>query len=226
MDAGSRSKTSLNDEEMMYVAVAYNAGHVNVGAGPKQGFRDGSGVYYGENFQRYLAMAHAIQVTPAPVAVPVPDTFTTNDTDYPGPRVDLGSLVSQIMTLLRGTRPNWEAQTTATAQDQVQQLVKILNTLASASPDKLGPVNGALGQTIGDLLNGRKSAIGIIGALIVQLLSAGGDTTLLGPIVKALGGASGLTGVGLPIFLAMAAWGVLGKLEKWSQSSGQPGKNG
>jgi hypothetical protein len=206
---------------MIYVAVAYNAGHVNVGAGPKQGFRDGSGVYYGENFQRYLAMAHAIQVTPAPVAVPVPDTYTTSDTDYPGPRVDLGSLVSQIMTLLRGTRPNWEAQTTAAAQDQVQQLVKILNTLASASPDKLGPVNGALGQTIGG-----KSAIGIIGALIVQLLSAGGDTTLLGPIVKALGGASGLTGVGLPIFLAMAAWGVLGKLEKWSQSSGQPGKNG
>jgi hypothetical protein len=219
--AYSRSKTSLNDEEMMYVAVAYNAGHVNVGAGPKQGFRDGSGVYYGENFQRYLAMAHAIQVTPAPVAGPVPDTSTTSDTDYPGPRVDLGSLVSQIMTLLRGTRPNWEAQTTAAAQDQVQQLVKILNTLASASPDKLGPVNGALGQTIGG-----KSAIGIIGALIVQLLSAGGDTTLLGPIVKALGGASGLTGVGLPIFLAMAAWGVLGKLEKWSQSSGQPGKNG
>jgi hypothetical protein len=104
--------------------------------------------------------------------------------------------------------------------------VKVLNALASASPDKLGPVNGALGQTIGDLLNGRKSAIGIIGALIVQLLSAGGDTTLLGPIVKALGGASGLTGVGLPIFLAMAAWGVLGKLEKWSQLSGQPGKNG
>jgi hypothetical protein len=97
--AYSRSKTSLNDEEMMYVAVAYNAGHVNVGAGPKQGFRDGSGVYYGENFQRYLAMAHAIQVTPAPVAVPVPDTYTTSDTDYPGPRVDLGSLVSQIMTL-------------------------------------------------------------------------------------------------------------------------------
>jgi hypothetical protein len=56
-------------------------------------------------------------------------------------------------------------------------------------------------------------------ALVVQLLSMGGNTALLGPVVNALGGAAGLSGVGLPIFLAIAAWGVLGKLEKWTQAA-------
>jgi hypothetical protein len=62
-------KTSLNDTEMMYVAIAYNCGHVNVNGGPKQGFKDGDGVYYGENFQKYLAMAHTVTAAPAPVAM-------------------------------------------------------------------------------------------------------------------------------------------------------------
>jgi hypothetical protein len=28
-----------------------------------------------------------------------------------------------------------------------------------------------------------------------------------------------LPGVGLPIFLAMTAWGILGKIEKWNQGN-------
>jgi hypothetical protein len=66
------NKTSLTDDEMMYVAIAYNAGHVVVGGGPKQGYKDGGGVYYGQYFQKFLAMAHTVTATPAPgLAMPM-----------------------------------------------------------------------------------------------------------------------------------------------------------
>jgi hypothetical protein len=64
------NKTSLTDDEMMYVAIAYNAGHVVVGGGPKQGYKDGGGVYYGQYFQKFLAMAHTVTATPAPAPAP------------------------------------------------------------------------------------------------------------------------------------------------------------
>ena len=53
-------KTSLTDDEMMYVAIAYNAGRVIVGGGPKQGHEDSDGLFYGEGFQKYLALAHKV----------------------------------------------------------------------------------------------------------------------------------------------------------------------
>jgi hypothetical protein len=44
---------------------------------------------------------------------------------------------------------------------------------------------------------------------------------LLAPIVGAV---PGLGQVALPIFLAMTAWGVLGKIEKWAQGTAPPPK--
>jgi hypothetical protein len=78
----------------------------------------------------------------------------------------------------------------------------------------LGPVNGALGQTIGNLLNGSKSAIGILGALAVQLGQAPG---LAGLVPSALGTA--IAPYATPIFLALTAWGFLGKMEKFAQAT-------
>ena len=54
-------KTSLNDEQMTYVAIGYNIGasKVRVGAGFKQGHED-DGVFYGENIARFLQLAHAV----------------------------------------------------------------------------------------------------------------------------------------------------------------------
>jgi hypothetical protein len=85
----------------------------------------------------------------------------------------------------------------------------------------LGQVNGALGQTIGDLLNGKKTAMGTIGALLTSLLSAfssgGMAETGIGKLLALATPAAGLSQFAMPIFLAIAAWGVLGKLEKWAQ---------
>jgi hypothetical protein len=92
----------------------------------------------------------------------------------------------------------------------------------------LGQVNGALGETIGNLLNGKKTAIGVGGSLITSLLAAvssspnaGGLAGLFGTIATSVPGLSQFT---LPIFLAMTAWGVLGKMEKWGQGTAPPPK--
>jgi hypothetical protein len=83
-------------------------------------------------------------------------------------------------------------------------------------------VNGALGETIGNLLNGKKSAIGIGGAVLTQLLSQVPSGTGLGQVLGLLTPAAGLSPFAMPIFLGLTAWGVLGKLEKWAQGTAPP----
>jgi hypothetical protein len=52
-----RNKTTLTDLEMVYVAIAYNTGSVNINGSLKQGFKDSSGKYYGEYIWEYLQLA-------------------------------------------------------------------------------------------------------------------------------------------------------------------------
>jgi hypothetical protein len=99
------------------------------------------------------------------------------------------------------------------------KVLQILRTLESGgtAPNEgaapLGPVNGALGQTIGRLLNGRKSLLGILGAVATGLIGAApaGGALDLAKIVPMLAGTNGYF---LPVFLGLAAWGALGKMEK------------
>lgn len=113
--------------------------------------------------------------------------------------------------------------------DQLRQVVDLLSTLLNKDGQPvLGQVNGALGDTIGKLLDGKKTALGIGGSLITALLSsvtaspdAGGIAGLLGTIVSAV---PGLGQFAMPISLALTAWGVLGKLEKWAQGTAPPPK--
>lgn len=113
--------------------------------------------------------------------------------------------------------------------DQLKQMVDLLGSfLNKGGKPVLGQVNGALGETIGKLLDGRKTALGIGGSLITALLSsvtaspnAGGLAGLFGTIVSAV---PGLGQFAMPISLALAAWGVLGKLEKWAQGTAPPPK--
>lgn len=59
--AYGKGKDHLTDEEMVYVAIAYNQGHVATGRGFKQGYFDrDSGKYYGELIAGYLALAHSV----------------------------------------------------------------------------------------------------------------------------------------------------------------------
>ena len=155
------------------------------------------------------------QVTPPGTSV----ATTPQNTGIVAPQPDLGTLLQQLLalgqTLTTPATPSAGA-TPAQAQDQVKQIVGVLNAFLGAvggqtSTPGLGQVNGALGQTIGNLLNGNKSAIGIIGALATQLLP------LLGTTLPLIGSTAGFGQIALPVFLAIAAWGVLGKFEKWLQ---------
>jgi len=50
-------KKSLDHDESVYVAIAYNKGSANTKKGFKQGFRNSEGKYYGEMIDRFLTLA-------------------------------------------------------------------------------------------------------------------------------------------------------------------------
>lgn len=140
------------------------------------------------------------------------------------------ALLEQVAKLLQSLQPQNKPDQPAPGDQQVDTLRKVIALLmpiinpdaAAAKDAPLGQVNGALGQTIGKLLNGKKTAIGTIGALLTSLLSAtSGTDTGIASVLKMLIPAAGLSQFAMPVFLALAAWGVLGKLEKWL-----PGKLG
>ncbi|MDN5000593.1 peptidoglycan-binding protein [Bradyrhizobium sp. GCM10027634] len=142
------------------------------------------------------------------------------------------NLLEQLLSLVNKTTPMPGPATPtgpATPVDQLKPVLDLLGVLLNKdSKPVLGQVNGALGETIGKMLDGKKTALGIAGSLITALLSAvtaspnaGGLAGLFGTIASAV---PGLSQFALPISLALTAWGVLGKLEKWAQGTAPPPK--
>ena len=153
----------------------------------------------------------------------------------PSSPAGVADLVQQALTVFQ-TMNTASAQTAVAVkptQDQIKQFTDLLlaltgaasgtsgatTTPAAAATDTLGQVNGALGATIGNLLNGKKSAIGIIGAVLTSILGSAPVGSALGTVAASVPTLAGLSPTFLPIFLAIAAWGVLGKMEKWSPPS-------
>jgi len=58
--AGLGGRTSLSDLDQAHVAIAYNSGSFNPAKGLKQGFKDGSGKFYGELIFDYINMSKAV----------------------------------------------------------------------------------------------------------------------------------------------------------------------
>ncbi|KYG22376.1 hypothetical protein SE92_20915 [Bradyrhizobium sp. AT1] len=141
------------------------------------------------------------------------------------------SLFERLFSLVNKAAPMPGPVTAANPApvDQLKQVVDLLSTLLNKDGKPvLGQVNGALGETIGKLLDGKKTALGIGGSVLTALLSsvtaspnAGGLAGLLGTVVSAV---PGLGQFAMPISLALAAWGVLGKMEKWAQGTAPPPK--
>jgi lysozyme family protein/peptidoglycan hydrolase-like protein with peptidoglycan-binding domain len=164
-----------------------------------------------------LAQILAREATPA---------GTTPAGPVPAANDPLG-LLQRLFSVVNKTAPVPATTTNADPADQLKQVVALLSALLS-NKRLLGQVNGALGETIGNLLNGKKTAIGTILALVTSILSnvtasagSGGIEGLLGTIANSV---PGLSQFMLPISLALAAWGVLGKLEKWAQGTAPPPK--
>lgn len=141
------------------------------------------------------------------------------------------NLLERLLPLINKTAPMPGTATPISPApvDQLKQVIDLLGAVLNKDGKPvLGQVNGALGETIGKLLNGKKTALGIGGSVITALLSAvtatpgsGGLGGLFGTIVSAV---PGLGQFAMPISLALAAWGVLGKLEKWAQGTAPPPK--
>jgi hypothetical protein len=150
------------------------------------------------------------------------------------PSADLNNLIQQVIALTQSMRgQSTAAPGTAPATDQqIEQLRKLVDIgrgmvtpeTAKALTQRLGQVNGALGQTIGNLLDGKKTAIGTIGAMLTALLYNVPPETGVGQVISQVTPILGLSGYAMPVFLAIAAWGALGKLEKWAGASPQPPK--
>ena len=154
----------------------------------------------------------------------------------PVPANDLTGTLKQVANILQkiNIAPKSTLPASTQPQDQAAQLQKILDFVSGLiSPGgkspPLGQVNGALGETIGNLLNGKKTAIGLIGTLLTGWLSSvpalpPGTTAsgLIGLLQLITGSIPGLSGFTMPLFLVLTAWGALGKIEKWAQGTAPP----
>jgi hypothetical protein len=141
---------------------------------------------------------------------------------------DIAAWLDRLVDIRRKLQGAATATTPAQPTDPLRKAVDILNEVTApgtdGKPKPLGQINGALGSTVGNLLNGKKTAIGIGGAALTSILSSVPPQTGLGQVLSALTPAIGLSPYAMPIFLAMTAWGALGKMEKWFQSQPQTGK--
>ena len=152
--------------------------------------------------------------------------------EFPTGRNNIAAWLERLVTLVERLK----AQTTTTAPpsatqqtDQLRKALELLTTILTPGTDgkvpPLGQVNGALGVTLGNLLNGKKTAIGVIGAALTSILSQVPAESGLGQVLAPLIPAVGLSPFAMPIFLGLSAWGALGKLEKWAQGTAPPPKS-
>jgi hypothetical protein len=152
----------------------------------------------------------------------------------PLPADDVSNLLQQLFKLFQsGAASTGMAKPAATpapasdTTDPIKQIIDLVIGIIVPAVSKqvpvLGQVNGALGETIGNLFNGKKTAIGIFGGLLSTLLPALGATATATAPAGLLAGIlptfAGLPQIGIPISIAIFAWGVLGKLEKWAQGN-------
>jgi uncharacterized protein (TIGR02594 family) len=86
------------------------------------------------------------------------------------------------------------------------------NEVESAAVSRdLTPVNAALGETVGKYLDGRKTGLGTLGLLATSLVYSTAPHVTSGVI----GALDAATPYATPIAGALAAWGLLGKVDKW-----------
>lgn len=126
-------------------------------------------------------------------------------------------------SILRSLFPNGSTESIASGTSDPQSLLvtlllrRLFGEEVGDGKSDIGPVNGALGKTVGKLLNGYKSTIGIIGSVLTGTLGSSSGSGVLNDIASSIPALAGSSNIFLPLFLGMAAWGFLGKLEKWNQ---------
>jgi lysozyme family protein len=161
--------------------------------------------------------------------------LTPIDSDLSSPSGSLAMLLRQIADRL-DPRAMVVADTVGKISVPLAPKVAASTVLPpdSAKSLTLTPVNAALGEGIGKMLDGRKSGIGIIAATLSSLLmptqqvaAAAGGAEAIKPVLSPLAdllptvigtAVSGAAPIALPLSLALTAWGFLGKLDKYARA--------
>ena len=99
--------------------------------------------------------------------------------------------------------------------DDLAEIRTQLERLAAQYPE-LTPLNAALGPFLGRLLDGKKTVIGVVGAVLTTLLTPGGAnaTDVQALFAKLQPMLTGAAPILQPLFIALTLWGALGKIEK------------
>jgi peptidoglycan L-alanyl-D-glutamate endopeptidase CwlK len=154
---------------------------------------------------------------PVPAPLPVPGTGQTQDV--------LAAFAAFLAALRNSRLPRQDGDRQVAPADMLAKLRDAITAVEGGSG--LGPVNGALGEPIGKLLNGYKSTAGILGTMLTGMLSptvaakAEGTAVLIKPelvkLLPALEPMMAFSPTLQPVFIALTIWGALGKAEKWLQ---------
>jgi peptidoglycan LD-endopeptidase CwlK len=135
---------------------------------------------------------------------------------------ELLAKLSEIIVLLqRAQRDTQPLPPVAPLEERLRAMLSVLreavvrpDAVSSDGKAPLTPVNAALGGTIGRLLNGWKTAIGVTGAAATGVLGSAAPGTMLDIVAKSVPALAGMSGPALPVFVALGAWGALGRIEK------------
>jgi peptidoglycan L-alanyl-D-glutamate endopeptidase CwlK len=147
-------------------------------------------------------------VVPIERPEPVP---TANVRELSLSNEDLRRLIQMLSKILfggDGTVPAVFAERRA----EIENAVKQINHVPNPAKPPLTTVNGALGETVGRMLDGRKTAIGVIGTVLTSAFTtaqgAGSLPAMLGPLAAVVPYLQ-------PVLIGLAIWGGFGKFDKW-----------
>jgi len=109
-------------------------------------------------------------------------------------------------------------QGVASSPDTEGTLPRVIMGKPETDPKPLTSVNAALGETIGRLLDGRKTIIGLVATLLTVVAPDLAKSLNLSADVSTVTDLSSLI---QPFALAMTGWGAFGKVQKWLLASGE-----
>jgi len=186
----------------------------------------------------YYLLVEQEDVPKEDTPVPSPDPFPPRP-----PVADLPSSDELVRSLQgRATVSPAELQALQEALNAADQRRKVLNDafqkaanldpLTSTSDPSLTPINGMLGKTIGEALDGRKTLIGVLGLVLTTIVpiffpQLAPIVAATAPIVDAANNVVApaadqagtlpreLMAAAFPTFAGVTTWGVMGKVEKW-----------
>ncbi len=138
---------------------------------------------------------------------------------------NLAELLLPVLIALIEMMGKTSREIEAQSHSRSRALSGVLNKLkpkVRADKAELTPINSWLGNTVGALLDGRKTGFGIVGMLITTLFpvifpeSGNAVLELLAPeATSSEEVAAALSDLLMTLFATLTGWGVLGKTEKW-----------